>query len=219
MRSRGFTLVEVVLALAILALVMSLVFGSFFSQDRVDRAARSEAEAGQAARLFLDRLLMDINQTLAPDEKGQEGPPLAGSPLALESLQGHRLTLLTRSGGGLEGEAGGLGPEAEPVVKVVYLAEPGRTAEGQPNGLMSIRRRVESLFGQEAQEEVICPDVASFALVYLDSKGRESKTWEDPEKLPLEIRISLELAPLGGTPKSYELVCGPLTALAWSRGK
>lgn len=218
MRSRGFTLVEVVLAMTILALIMGLVFGSFFSQNRVDQAARSEAEAGQTARLFLDLLLTDINQTLGPERKGLDEPPLSGAPQAVESLQGHKLTLIAKIGGGLEG-VGGTGPGSEPVVRIVYLAEPGRNPDETPNGRLSIRRKVESLLGEEVSEEIVCTDVASLVLTYVSAEGREVQSWEDGNRLPLEVRVQLDLAPLGGPVKTYELLCGPLTALAWSRRK
>ncbi len=216
MKARGFTLVEVVLALTILALIMSLVFGAFFSQDRVDRAVRSETEAGQAARLFLDRLLRDVNQVLAPGIKGLDQPSLAGEPLRTDKLQGHGLTLISRTGAGLGGEEGRLGPEAEPVVRILYRTEPDRTPEGTLTGLLSVVRRVESLLGKEADEEVVCRDVRSLRLVYRDGKAKESGSWTDGESLPLEVEIQLELAPLGGAPKTYALTCGPLAALAWS---
>jgi prepilin-type N-terminal cleavage/methylation domain-containing protein len=217
-RVRGFTLIEVVLATTILALVMSLVFSTFFAQNRVERATRSETEAAQSARIFLDLLLADINQVVAPGTPGLDEPGLIGSPQEDGRFLGHELTLITRTGMG-SGADRGLSGMGEPVLRVVYKTQPGHNPDGTPTGDLSLLRRVESLLGEEVREETVCPGVASFRLTYLDPKAQESGSWSDQKKLPPGIRVELALAPGEGTPATFTLVCGPLAALAWKKAK
>ena len=66
MRSKGITLIEVVLAVAIVSLVVSLLFSSFFGQDRLSRAARSKVETDQLARLTLEQMAADLRLAVSP---------------------------------------------------------------------------------------------------------------------------------------------------------
>ncbi len=206
MRSRGFTLIEVVLATAILALIMSLVFSTFFAQNKVEKAARSEIEADQAARVFLEQIMTDLSQTLSPGKKGLAEPPLSGKSIKVERCQGHELTLLSRSGGD------------EPVVRIIYRTAAGRREDGTPSGDLSVFRRIEPLLGGDPVEEAICPGVGAWAVTYLDKEAKETESWSDEENLPVGLKVELMLV-AEGRPKTYSLFSGPLAALTWSRSE
>ena len=215
MRAKGFTLIEVVLAVSILALAMSLVFGSFFAHSRVEGAARGENEAGQAARIFLEQLILDLSQTLAAGNKSLEEPTLSGGPIQVERFSGHELVLISRTGGDRAEDK----RRSEPLARIIYQTRPGLTPEGNPRGDLAIIRRVEPLLGQGVEEEVICTGVIGLRISYQGKGGQVSESWSEVKNLPLMLNLELDLAPDRGAPRTYALTCGPLTALSWSRVK
>jgi len=204
-RERGFTLLELLLALAILGVVMSLLFGSYFAQARVDRAARAEMESGYSARLALEMISRDIAQLAAPELNGLTEGPLSGKPLSpvQGQGQGYELVLLTRS------EAG---RGRETVVRIIY-----RTEEGPEGGLILLRTRTPLLEEGEEEAEVACREVAKFGVAYLDPEGQETETWEDPQRVPAQISLELELTSPGGPNRAYRLLTGPLVSLSWGK--
>ncbi|MFC1889935.1 PilW family protein [Thermodesulfobacteriota bacterium] len=57
----AFTLVELLLAMAILAIVVSTIFGGFISSHRTFRAVERKSDVYQMARTALDRIVDEIN--------------------------------------------------------------------------------------------------------------------------------------------------------------
>jgi len=213
-RARGFTLVEVILAVTILALVMGLIFGSFFSQTRVSQAARSEIGTDQRARLVMEQLGRDVSQLLAVSKPALKEPVLSGRPLIVGGRPGHELALITRTGPmDSDGRLAG-----EPVVRVVYLTEPA-PVEGQ-GPLIIVRRQASLLQSGQERSEVLCRGVAGLKVIYLTAQGGETEAWEEDKKEPPPaLRIELALAAADGQVATYNYLTGPLTALTWKPGK
>lgn len=58
---RGFTLLEILMAISIFAIVISLAYGSYRSTFRVIDQTEARAEIANQARIAMDRLLQDLN--------------------------------------------------------------------------------------------------------------------------------------------------------------
>lgn len=59
--NRGFTLVEVLIALAILAMIMGLVAGSYYSASMATRRTEERLELLAMGRIALDKIILEIN--------------------------------------------------------------------------------------------------------------------------------------------------------------
>ena len=59
-RSRGFTLLEILIAILILGIVMTTVYASYWGTSRVINETRSDAEAYGIGRTVLDRVTRDL---------------------------------------------------------------------------------------------------------------------------------------------------------------
>ncbi|MBW2618906.1 MAG: type II secretion system protein [Deltaproteobacteria bacterium] len=210
MKSRGITLIEVVLAVAIVSLVVSLLFGSFFGQDRLSQAARSKVETDQSARLALEQMAADLRLAVSPSQEGTLlGITLLtfkGEPEMVGLAQGHFLSAPIRVGWG------------DPVVQVTYRAWPAPTEEEGP---LIITRLVESALAPDRQrEEVLCRRVASLEIFYLTGEGEEVEEWGGETEgagLPRAVRIRLSLAEGSDRLAVYECLTGPLVGLTWKR--
>lgn len=74
-RGRGFTLPEVLAALAIVGIVLPFAMQAIASSVRVAGDARRRAEATQLARQKLDEVLIDRASNVRPDGSGTFPPP------------------------------------------------------------------------------------------------------------------------------------------------
>jgi general secretion pathway protein J len=63
----GFTLLEIVVAIAIFAVVISLIYPAYTGTYRYINAAESQAEIYQMARITLDRIIDDLESANIPD--------------------------------------------------------------------------------------------------------------------------------------------------------
>ncbi len=66
--SRGFTLLELLVAIALFAVVVSLVYPAYTGTFRNIDSAESQAEIYQMARTALDRILDDLESANIPDD-------------------------------------------------------------------------------------------------------------------------------------------------------
>jgi len=85
--SKGFTLIEILIAVAISALILTIIYGSYAASIRTMNACRESADINQMARLALDRISEDIScaltsstnenlQFVGKDSEGLEGTPM-----------------------------------------------------------------------------------------------------------------------------------------------
>ena len=65
----GFTILEILIALSILATVLSIVFTSYTATFRIIGETESQAEIYQMARIALERIIEDLACTLPEDTK------------------------------------------------------------------------------------------------------------------------------------------------------
>lgn len=195
----GFSLLEVTLAVAIIAVVAALVAGTLFSQTSVDRTVRQVMDLDQLARVALDRLARDLER-LTPLERVEESDPpgVEIEPVRVSSAQGYRLRFPSRVGA------------TEPVVWLVYqLAESDRADQA---GLVLTRRETGLLNAVQGQDRVVCRRVASFRVTAVDKKSGEADKWAD-DKPPTAVRLELELIESPGRTVSYSLTVTPLVGL------
>lgn len=194
--SRGFTLVEVVVAVALFALAMGLAYGGL---DAVVRArAQLDQQAQQLGQLqFAVGLLeTDLRSLLARpvrDELGREQPPLrvAGGELAL-----------TRAGYG-----NGLAQPRSELQRVEWF----RDAESlHRRALLSLDRAPRA---DRDDAPAVLEGVERFEIELLAENGRWLRQWPAPgqpaARLPRAVRLQLTVPQYGDIERIFELPEAP----------
>ncbi len=201
LRGRGFTLLEILVTLAILAVVLTTVLSSlrlaFFNAE----ASEEAAARFDAARAALLRISRDLENTVILES------PLYRPPAALdqppEPFRFHgtvdfeggtriaKLRFASRAHLPLEGE------QAEGVAEIVYYLRPA------PDGSGLRIKRAENRFPFPAFEErpadpVLCEAVKSLAFEYVDTEGRAFDSWDSESErfrfaTPQRVTVKLEL--------------------------
>ena len=92
MRSAGFTLVELLLAIFIFAIVISIVYGTYMTMLTTVDATEQQAEINNKARTALSRITMDLG-SIYPGEGGA----LRGQPKKISENQADTLEFTSTS--------------------------------------------------------------------------------------------------------------------------
>jgi len=195
-RQAGFTLLEVTVAVAILAIAVSLVWGSFWGVLRAKERIEAIEGRTRELRMGLGRLVRDLGHAYISkhDALGAIEPRTfligdhhMGSDQVSFSYMGH---VALRSG--LE--------EAETAI-VTYFVD----SDPEDRARQHLFRRETRRIGEEDPQErapafVVCQDVVKLRLEYFDKLQDE---WRDewdtknadgqPDRLPSRVRITLTL--------------------------
>ena len=189
-RQQGFTLLEVIVAVALFALVAALAYGGL---DSVLRArAQLQAQAAQLARLQfavgqIERDVRAVARRPVRDGFGQRQPMLVGSSTGLE---------LARHGYGNALEAA----RAE-IERAAYRRVDDR--------LLRLRWPVLDRAPGSLPEQVeLLQGLSDFRVRYFARSGREFDRWPAPgssDPLPLRIEVEIEVEGLGRVHRLLEL--------------
>jgi general secretion pathway protein J len=214
----GFTLLEILVAMAILGVVVTPVLASFnmvfSSTERLDNSA-TVFETGKSA---LDRIVADLENIYIlkrPFYKppGTADPPdpyrFQGSEDPLSGTGFARLRLNSRHHIPLEPGARGIG-----IAEIVYYVQVRRDG-------VAVLRRADHLFPYPRFEEnvidpVVCENVKSLAFTYIAEDGTEQETWDsDSAKFgyatPVMVLVRLEVGTGDDTGLFQTAVRLPLT--------
>lgn len=196
-RSRGFTLLEVLISIAILAAITSLLFGAFSalkkSKDGLARVQDRQRE-GRLAMARITRELqsayvsahLPINQALIQQKtifKGERGTPA------------DRVDFTAFANRRLEKDA-----HVSDQCELSYFGSPNPDGSGT-NDLV---RRIDTTIDLEPTKggriEVLATDIDLFDLQFLDAQtGQWQEQWDtsqttgQPDRLPLQVRVILVL--------------------------
>ena len=198
--SRGFTLLEILTAIFILAIVVSLVMvafdGIFSNADRVNIASDLN-EMGCAA---LDRMAKDLEAIHVMPYPRYEPPQLLDDEPDIYRVEGntkivggHTFAMLRFTSTAhlpLNHDAG------EGIAEIVYYVQ-----EEADNGY--VIRRADHLYPYPEFEESktdpeLCEQVREFTLTYFDANGKEFEEWDSESDdteygTPRSIKIRLAL--------------------------
>jgi general secretion pathway protein J len=170
-RLKGFTLLEILLALSILATVLSTVFASYTGTFRVVSETESQAEIYQMARVVLERILEDL-ESFHPEPEDKENPVSGGSETSLHFLSSAHLVF------GEEDQSWG-------TTVISYEVEEGDGEEG-----MILYREEEN---SEEGKLPLCERLTSIQFGYLDAKGEEMEEWDPSSEEELKmVSVALE---------------------------
>lgn len=205
-RLRGFTLLEVLISIAILAAITSILFGAFSALKRSKDGLSRVQDRQREARLAMARITRElqsaylsghvpINQALSVQKtlfKGEHGTP--ADRLDFTAFANRRLDRNAHVSDQCE-------------LSYYGLSNPDGA------GTIDLVRRIDTEVDLEPTKggkvEVLATDIDLFDLKYLDAQtGQWQDTWDtsqatgQPDRLPLQVRVILVLN--GGARSSSE---------------
>jgi len=208
------------MAIAIAAVVLTIVNLSFFQSHRAIEAVSGRRQTYQMARIVMDRMIKDLSCAYVPALEGTDrtmdeeefslyrfvGEDESDGDKAVDSIHFTTTTDL-----GLPGIRGGLSEVG------YYLKE----MESSTDRYVLIRSE-DPLphygVSESAREMEVAEDIVSLDIIYLDQNDDEHEDWDIAEKsaLPKQVRVTITFA-CGPEPLIFTGVAGlPLSELKLS---
>jgi len=189
--SRGFTLVETMVALLLLTMIIGAIYGTYRVANSSATVAEERADLNQTARVLLSQINRELScayQAEASQESSLEGENTEGSDTA---LQHDKLAILTTAQSMIPSK----GPSGDQR-KVIYTLQ--TTPDGEPDGLyVQIDPRPGLSVNNEEPDPIeLSTMVVAFNCKYLDPDTDEwQDDWLQKQALPKAVRIELFLKP------------------------
>jgi general secretion pathway protein J len=203
--SRGFTLLEIMVAIFIFAIVITTIFASYSAVSSGNEIIDQNTASYEMASNCLNRMIMDlksIHLTLPP----AYSPPALGESPELYRIVGEttdiqgtafprlRFTSLSHISFGEKKERG--------IARIVYYvqaAEDGNYVLKRADRLYPYGK-----FEEKPGDPVLCRDVKSLTFKYYDDDGTDYDLWDSDSEdfgysTPTAIDIRLELAEGSGS--------------------
>lgn len=202
--SRGFTLIEILIAILIMGMVLATVYAAYSGTMRIVQEMEYENNIYKMARVTMDRIIRDLSSV----------QPIGGvfELRSDKELKNNREwgSLHFRSAAHLafsENEIDGS------VALIGYFVEEDRGVEG-----FSLRRSDLSV-NQATKEKsessgyIICQNIDSLIFTFYDSNGKEYDVWdsssnlaEQKGKAPIAIQVQLGLVNVNNKEKPYKFM-------------
>ena len=190
----GFTLLEVLVSMAILVIIMAALYSAYTTNVEAIQIARQNGEVHQTARIVLDRMTKDLQSALiqgsVPSEKIKLG--LVGQDREIDGRRADRVDFTTVTHLSLTEK----GPASD-LCEIGYLIDEDEDGKS----LVLLRRddpSVDEDFTVGGSLQEMARNVLEFNLTYQDSTGEESEAWNTLEGspgagLPVLIKVRLVL--------------------------
>jgi general secretion pathway protein J len=193
-RSRGFTLIEVMVAMAIVAMMSMVVWSSFRETSNTKKMVEAQALRYRTVRLALDRMARELSMAYLSQNEDTSLPERRTRFTGKVNGQMHDLTFSYFGHQRLYEDA----HEADTAV-VSYFSDTDK--QSHINNLMHREsRRLGYLRPDEltGETDIVCDDVVNMKITYWDSRD---KTWREewntttadgqPDRLPSKVKIIL----------------------------
>jgi general secretion pathway protein J len=202
----GFTLLEVILALAILGFITSILWGSFTQTATIKKRTEATQERAHAARVALMRLSRELEMAFLSDSEN----PFAQERRTMFISTSHRdIDELRFSWFGRQRLRGDI-PEADSSL-VMYYAQPDPDDRSVLNLMRRETRRLEATDPRSVLGEsyVLCPGISRLKFSFFDYKKDEwREEWttvgaDGLQYLPTHVRIQLTIYDERGQEKTF----------------
>jgi general secretion pathway protein J len=202
----GFTLLEVLLAFAILGFITTILWGSFTQTAAIKKRTEAVQDRAHAARVALMRMTREIEMAYLSES---ENPALAEKRALFVSTSHRDVDELRFSWMGKQRLRLDL-PEADTSV-VMYYAEPDPVERSTMNLMRRETRRLEAAEPRSVPGEsyVLCPGLSRLKFAFYDPNKR---VWREEwttmgvdgyQFLPTHVRITLVIYDERGREQTY----------------
>lgn len=205
-RPGGFTLVEILVALAILGVIVSIVSATFSGALGAQSAAERRAATTHAARTALDRLSQDLTSAFVRRAQAP-GTVAVGLELDHREIEGASRDRLTFPTFGRP-IGGGDDPTSD-----AALVEYELVVSDDRRDWRLVRREASRLDPEalaRAPGDVVAERVVGFEVKLYDGKEWVS-AWNDKTKLPRAVEVTIRVAPEPAAGASRPWGEGPLS--------
>jgi prepilin-type N-terminal cleavage/methylation domain-containing protein len=198
-KARGFTLLELLIAITMLAIVLTTLYGSYRSILTRNPWIENDIQSQEMARTCLNQMLADIGAVYVVSSSEYKPPKSSDPPnpycLIAENLATGKKTFPRLSFPSLYllrlGDR-----RQQDIAHIVYYVQP------LPNGAFVLRRS-EALypyppFKEDPADPVLCKAIRSLNYTFYDSKGKEYPAWDSDSsdygrQTPAAVHITMEL--------------------------
>jgi general secretion pathway protein J len=194
-RTRGFTLIEILVATAILAMVVTLCWSSFNGTFKTKKAVEDQSVRYRTVRLALDRLARDLTMAYLSQNEDTGQPERRTLFVAKRHFDIDEARFSYFGHQRLYQDAN----ECD-TSQVQYYGMRDREIAGRMNLMRRETRRLQYLKLEDnaGETDIVCDDVVRLKLDYWDSRD---KVWREewvtntadgqPDRLPSRVRITL----------------------------
>ncbi len=186
MNRNGFTLLEILLSLTLLAIILATIYQAFFSHVKTMEATRLVEEQYQIGRTALDMIAKEIEGAYLGSEEhayifiGIDDQSVEGIPT--DTL--HFVTTSSFTGSNRLEESG--------LREITYRFTLDQETE---EGLL-IRREdftVDEELQEGGMEQILAEGVKGIDLLFIDEEGKEVEAWDSAEtkQLPMAVKITI----------------------------
>lgn len=193
LKNNGFTLVEVMIATAILALIVTILYGAFAGSIKSMAISSEGGDIYRRARIILNRMTQEISCAYLPPVKEEttEIPDIQyafiGEDGAQEGLPQDTLSFTTAALP-LNGPSHGL-------KEVGYYLAPDPETE-EPALLMREDTTPDDRIDEGGTSHLLAEGIWGIDFTYYDERGREWNRWDSTStifagQIPQAVRISL----------------------------
>lgn len=193
---RGITLIEVMVALGVLALIAALVYGAFEAMSRTRAGIDGASERYHQGRTAISRISREIQASFLSLHRPMQNPGLQVSQTIFRGQNGgvgDRVDFTSFSHRRL-----GFGAHESDQNELSYFVARGKTGD-----TLDLARRESKIIDMEPTTggvvQIMAENIALFELSYLDgATGDWKDTWdttqvENFERLPRQVRVELHI--------------------------
>jgi general secretion pathway protein J len=194
-RSRGFTLIEVLVAVSIVAMVTTLVWGSFRDTFRTKSAIEAQSGRYRTVRIALERMARDLSMAYLSQNEDTSQPERRTRFYGKRNTDVDELRFSYFGHQRLYEDAN----ESDTAV-VAYFSARDRNDARKTNLVRRETRRLAYLRPEDiaGEADIICDDVVRLRADYWDARDKQ---WRDewittnadgqPDRLPSKIKLTL----------------------------
>jgi len=207
LRQHGFTLIEILVAVALIGIILSISYGSYVTTTKSAESCKSRIAISEKGRRALEHISRHIRCSYAGAVSKNEGNA--------RSATGKEETQLERSVNYFKGDAGSRNGEILQLVTTCGLSENKETGKGLYEVAYKFNRRTRQIASiaarfvgtpQKARSknwQVISDEVESVDLEFFDGEDWLRK-WDFTKKKKLPRAVRIEIAGLNEDLKRYE---------------